>query len=133
VHLKAPIDILAAIAIFLLFSNDNRSLLVVKMPFKLLIVASCTGFRLDFAKQIAVATSKSSADAGIAFVGNSIYNLRKRATKSMKELEGISLMAHEMSMVERGIAKDELVVCVKMINDDELLELMISSEKTLCV
>ena len=103
------------------------------MPFKLLIVVNSTGFRLDFAKKIAKAATDSRADVGIVFVGNSLYSLRKRACQSMKELEGVSLMAHEMSMAERGVQYADLAECAKIINDDELLDLMISSEKTLCV
>jgi hypothetical protein len=103
------------------------------MAFKLLIVVSSGGSRLDLAKRVAEEAAKLGAKAGIVFVGNSLYSLRRQAGDALVGLKGVAVMAHEMGLAERGIAASEIAGGARLIDDDELLDLMIGSEKSLCI
>ncbi len=109
--------------------------LEMEFNFKLLIVVSSGDSRLAFAKKVAHEAARSGSKAGIAFVGNSLYRLRRDACQPIGEedLEDVVLIAHDLSMVERGLGQSEIVPGVRLINDEELLELMVTSEKTLCI
>jgi hypothetical protein len=106
--------------------------LVEKMAFKMLIVVSSGGFRLDLAMKLVKEAAGLGAASGIVFLGNSLYGLTKKAGTRMAGLEGVGVMAHRAGLAERGIATSELAECARVISDDELLDLMIESEKTIC-
>jgi hypothetical protein len=103
------------------------------MVYKLLIVVSSGGFRLGFAKRLAQGVIGLGAKCGIVFLGNSLYGLRQKPGSPLAGLEGAEIMAHGASLAERGIAAFEIVEGARQIGDDELLELMITSEKTICI
>jgi predicted peroxiredoxin len=105
---------------------------LVFMAFKMLIVVSSGGFRLDLAKKLAKEAAGLGAAAGIVFIGNSLYGLRRKAGAPLGGMEGVAVMAHEVGLAERGIVASEIAEGVRIINDDELLELMIESERAMC-
>ena len=113
--------------------NENPQCLVIDMAFKLLIVVNSTGFRLSLAKKLAMEAVSLSATACIVFVGNSLYSLRETGGPPMVGIEGVAVMAHKMGLAERGISLSEIAKGARVINDDELLELMIESEKAICI
>jgi hypothetical protein len=105
---------------------------LVFMAFKMLIVVSSGGFRLDLAKKLAKEAAGLGAAAGIVFIGNSLYGLRRKAGAPLGGMEGVAVMAHEVGLAERGIVASEIAEGARIINDDELLELMIESERAMC-
>jgi predicted peroxiredoxin len=103
------------------------------MPLKLLLVVGSSGSRLEFVGGLAEAAIRSGSSVVVVFFGNSLYGIMRKVRGELGWLEGVSLFAHEASLRERGIRPDELVGQPKPIGDGELLELMVSSERTLCL
>ncbi len=104
--------------------------MVDEMPLKLLMVLGSDS-RLGFVAGLAEEALRSGQSVGVVFFGNSLYGLRLKGPP--EELEGASLFAHEGSMAERGITLKGLSGRTSIIGDDKLLDLMLSSEKTICI
>jgi len=103
------------------------------MRLELLVVISHAGFRLKFARELTKAVVKAGAEAGIVFLGNSVFDIRQRVSPSLDDLRGVKLMAHRMSMTERGISQSEIADRISVIDDAALLDLLMMSEKSLCI
>jgi sulfur relay (sulfurtransferase) DsrF/TusC family protein len=94
---------------------------------------SQTGPRFYFAYKVATTLNKNNG-IDIVLFGNGIYNIKYNFEDKIKKDDFKRIFfLHKPSMVERGIKELEIPNNMILIDDDALLDLILMSEKTLCI